>query len=94
LQQLKRAADDGMLYSLPTEVFAVETEPAAALAWCAQAVAKNRADKGSDSLVLQARGTTFILRHRHSFLLGLALGAVLAFAALESEHLATYKRRR
>lgn len=76
LQQLERAQRDGLLYGTPDSILHVETDPEAALAWCAAQVAAKKEDTSQDNLVIQERNTIFIFRRRHSFVAGLVVGAL------------------
>jgi hypothetical protein len=92
LAQIQRAADDKMLYTSPDDTLHVEATVAGALEWCAQkveALAKEGRGTGSDAVVLQSRTTTFIFRRRHSFMLGVALGALAAVLTVGEAALAT-----
>ncbi len=93
IAQIQRAADDKMLYTSPDDTLHVEATVAGALAWCEQKVEALAANKdrgtGSDAVVLQSRTTTFIFRRRHSFLLGMAVGALGAVLVVGEAALAT-----
>lgn len=92
IQQVQRAAEDKMLYASPDDTLHVEATVEGALAWCATRVAALQAEgkgAGSDAVVLQSRTTTFIFRRRHSFLLGMAVGAVGAILTVGEAALLT-----
>lgn len=86
-----------MLYTTPEETLHVETTVAGALAWCeakVAALAKEGQAPGSDAVVLQSRTKTFIFRRRHSFALGMVVGAVAAVLTVGEAALATRLWRR
>lgn len=92
LAQVARAAEDKMLYTSPDDTLHVETTVQGALDWCAKKVEALKAEgkgAGSDAVVLQSRTTTFIFRRRHSFLLGMAVGAVGAILTVGEAALLT-----
>lgn len=90
IMQVERAAKDKMLYATPDDTLHVEAGVAGALKWCeAKVTALEKEGKGSDSVVLQARNTTFIFRKRHSFLVGLAVGALGAILTVGEAALLT-----
>lgn len=76
MEQLKRAEKDGLLYGSPDSILHVETSVEAALSWCAKEVAARKESTSKDNLVLQERNKIFIIRRRHSFVAGLAVGAL------------------
>lgn len=70
-----------MLYGEPDDILHVEETAEGALAWC-QKQYELADTHGSENLVIQARNTTLIFKRRHSFLLGMAVGALAASLAL------------
>ncbi len=96
IMQVNRTAQDRMLYATPDDTLHVEAGVAGALKWCeAKVAALEKEGKGSDAVVLQARSTTFIFRKRHSFFLGLAVGALGAILTVGEAALLTkwWKKR-
>ena len=81
LAQLDRAFEDSLLYQSPGNYFHVETDPAAAIAWCKQAVAEAQKDQqesaDSKNASLSNSKSRMTLRsalHTYSFMGGLVVG--------------------